>query len=38
MPAIRWKLLNLAKFAKAKPKAAAEHYEELVARFAALDS
>jgi hypothetical protein len=36
MPAIRWKLVNLAKFAKAKPKVAAEHYEELAARFAAL--
>jgi hypothetical protein len=36
MPAIRWKLVNLEKFARAKPKVAAEHYEVLVARFAAL--
>ena len=36
MPAIRWKLVNLEKFARAKPKVAAEHYEVLAARFAAL--
>lgn len=33
MPAIRWKLVNLAKFNRAKPKVAAEHYEDLAARF-----
>ena len=37
MPAVRWKLVNLAKFAKTKPELATAHYAELVARFAALD-
>jgi len=37
MPAVRWKLVNLAKFAKAKPELATAHYDELAARFAALD-
>jgi hypothetical protein len=36
MPAIRWKIVNLAKFARAKPKVAAAHYDELAPRFAAL--
>lgn len=36
MPAVKWKLLNLAKFAKVQPIRAAEHCEELAARFATL--
>ncbi|MET0210575.1 MAG: nucleotidyl transferase AbiEii/AbiGii toxin family protein, partial [Burkholderiaceae bacterium] len=36
MPAVKWKLLNLQRFIKAKPEQAIAHHDDLWARFAGL--